>query len=196
MRLAAEALVVFLGVWSAFLLDGCRERQEEARLRAQIHEALRHDIAETILAIESASEWFDQTFVQEFLEPLEAGERPHLTPIPISAGRPDEGWNAILASGGLEVLDLELIRSVEAALATSRWVSEVALDYNQYVRTILVPELDGPVDVSIFYLEDSPRLRSKYLWYYYSLTTIQRGFEDLLRELKNVEQMVQEASTQ
>ena len=192
--LVAQAFVVFLGVWAAFGLDGCRERQASEALRTQIHEALEHDIGEAAKNIDSAAAWFDDTFVEGFLEPLEAGERPLLKPIPIRAGMPDEGWNAILASGGLKVLDLELIRAVESMLATSRWVSQAAHEYNEYVRTVLVPALDGAPEASLFYAEDSAELRGKYLWYYHSLVAVQRGFQELRMELARVETAVRDAS--
>lgn len=193
LKLAAEALVVFLGVWSAFWLDGCRERQAEDRLRAQIHEALEHDLGDAARSLDSATAWFEETFVVGFLGPLDAGERPLLKPIPIPAGPPDEGWNAILAAGGLEVLDLELIRAVESLVATNRWVTNAATEYNQYVRTVLVPALDETPDASVFYVEDSPRLRGKYLWYYHSLVTIQRGFDELRTETAELEEAMREA---
>ena len=194
LSLTAEALVVFLGVWAAFWLEGCRERQAQDRLRVQIHEALEHDMTEAARSIESASDWFDRTFVEGFLEPLDAGEHPLLKPIPIPAGAPDEGWNAILAAGGLEVLDLELIRAVESIIATNSWVSQAALEYNQYVRTVLVPVLDDEPDASVFYIDGSTRLRGKYLWYYHSLVTIQHGFQELQREVAAFEQILSEQS--
>lgn len=190
LALAAEAFVVFLGVWAAFWLDGCREKQAEDRLRAQIHDALEHDLAEAARSVESASDWFERTFVEGFLEPLEAGERPLLKPIPIPAGPPDESWNAMLAAGGLEVLDLELIRAVESMDSTNRWVTQAALEYNQYVRAVLVPELDGTPDASVFYLDDSTKLRGKYLWYYHSLVSIRRGFGELRDEIAALEEAV------
>lgn len=193
LALTAEALVVFLGVCAAFWLDGCRERQAEDRLRVQIHEALEHDMANAARSIESASKWFDETFDEGFLKPLGAGERPLLKPIPVPAGPPDGGWNAMLAAGGLEVLDLELIRAVESVIATNLWVSEAAREYNQYVRTVLVPELDETPDAAVFYSEGSTQLRGKYLWYYHSLVSIQNGFQQLEKELADLEGAIRDA---
>ncbi|MCG8455229.1 MAG: hypothetical protein MI919_03040 [Holophagales bacterium] len=188
--LAAEVVVVFLGVWSAFLLDGCRERRADEARRQLILESLRHDLEQLDGELSQAAEWFERTFVAGFLEPLEAGEKPLPKPIPLPAGEADEGWNAIVASGGLEVLDLELIRAVERLIGTTRWMASTAGEYNAYVRTILVPDLGGEADVELFYAEGSDDLRGKYLWYYYSLRSLQQAFEQLRRQLEELEQIL------
>lgn len=186
--LVAELGVVFLGVSSAFVLDGCRERRAREDLRDRIHESLRGDLEQLRGEMQGAERWFDETFVEGFLVPYEAGERPMLHPVPVPATAPDQGWSAILAAGGLDVLDLEVIRSVETLMATLHWASSQANEYNAYVRAILAPELGGEeVDLGAFYVPEKTTLRGKYLWYPYSLSSMREAIRNLKARIEDVE---------
>ncbi|MEM9552782.1 MAG: hypothetical protein AAGC60_00865 [Acidobacteriota bacterium] len=188
--LTAEALVVFLGVWAAFMLDGCRERQVAEARRQQIHDTLRHDLIELDSQLVQARAWFDKNFIDAFLTPFEAGEQPFLRPIPLAATDGDQGWNAILGAGGLDVLDIELIQAVEAVLGTSRWIADNSREYNAYVRTVLVPELGAAPEAELFYDPESGKLRAKYLWYYHSIVATRDLFDRLQVEIKALRRLL------
>ncbi|MEM1248319.1 MAG: hypothetical protein AAGK22_18230 [Acidobacteriota bacterium] len=172
-RLAAEFFVVFLGVYSAFLLDGCRARDEDERKRQQILRLLAEDFAEGSEALGSLTEWFETSLGEPMLDAMAKGERAKLRPVPLPATLDWDGWGAMLSAGGLDVLDAGLIRNVEKTIGQMQQLSDVAAQYNDYVRTVLVPNLDQPIDH--FYVDDSTRLRSQYLWYWYSLNGYRAG---------------------
>lgn len=174
-RLAAEFLVVFLGVYSAFLLDGCRARDADERKRQQILQLLSEDFAEGNESLVQLTEWFETSLGAPMLDAMAAGERPKPRPIPLPEALDWDGWSAMLSAGGLDVLDTRLIRDVEKAIGQMQQLSGVATQYNDYVRTVLVPHLDRPTED--FYDGDSAQLRTQYLWYWYSLDGYRTGLE-------------------
>ncbi len=173
--LLAQLAVVFLGVYSAFFLDGCRERAEMSQRREQIVNMLAQDFADAAEQVDVALVDFDYRFAQFFTE-YEAGKRPYLRPIPLPTLESIDTWGSILAAGGLELLDVELIREIEKALYRVKPLAAAARDYNAYVREILVPALDRPQ--AEFYRDDG-RVQNKYLWYVLYLEGFRRGLVDM-----------------
>lgn len=174
-RLFAELSVVFLGVYGAFMLDGCREERERQARRDQILDMLSEDFAVAETSMEQAQADFRKTFGR-FLEDYPEGRRPALHPIPIPAFLAVDTWGAVLSAGGLDSLDVETIRQVEAVLAQISPMIAAAGEYNAYVREVLVPNLDLGEDE--YYLDDGT-LRPKYLWYWFSLRTLDLQIERL-----------------
>ena len=168
----------FSGVYTAFMLDGCRERQKSDQLRTQILDSLRLDMKETAQGLDQLQTWFHEQLDEPTLQRLERSETPNLTPIPLPSTAPQSSWSEVLASGGLQVLDLELIQKVEHTLLLVQQMGLTAEQYNNYVRTVLVPNLGQ--DQTEFYNPETGRLRPKYLWYQYSLA----GYRDALGLLK------------
>lgn len=175
-RWIAEFLVVFLGVLTAFWFDGWREERRDDQRRDQIVESLRYDIAEGRTTIAQNLDWFDELFEARVLKPLREGEQPQLLPVPLPATVSDDTWSAVLASGGMEVLDVGLVRAVERVLAQIANLGAIAHQYNDYVRTVLVPNLGAPAEE---YYQGGGRLHTKYLWYYHSLV----GYRGLLADI-------------
>lgn len=180
--LLAELAVVFLGVYGAFFLDGCREQRERDARRDQILQMLAEDFRDASESIALGQEQFEAG-IGRFLESYANGEQPTLLPIPIPAYEAVDTWGAVLSAGGLDSLDVETIRSVESVLAQISPMAETAREYNAYVREVLVPNLDK--DQSEYYQEDGT-LRSKYLWYYFSIRTIRVQLEALVAATNEV----------
>lgn len=185
--LALEALVVFLGVTAAFLLDGCRERAAEERRRAQILGTLAEDCEEAAESLDRARGWFDGAIVEPFLEPYGEGASPPLLPIPFPTGEGAQSWESMLAAGGVDVLEIDLIRSIDRLVTHANVLNSQAEGYNDYLRTVLVPALDRPP--TEFYGEDG-RLRQKYLWYYYSLAAIDNTLDLLAVDTEACRELV------
>ena len=174
-RLLAELVVVFLGVYAAFFLDGCREERERDARRDQILQMLAEDFQQAAGAMEMAAASFGAQF-DPFLDGYEKGERPPLLPIPIPVHDPIDTWGAVLGAGGLDTLEVQTIRDVEAVLALVSPMTEVAREFNHYVRQVLIPNLGK--EESEYYDEDG-KLRSKYQWYFHSLRTVKTYLETL-----------------
>ena len=168
--LAAEAVVVFLGVYSAFLLDGLRERAADERRREQIVATIAEDCRDAGESLELIRAWFDKTLGGPFLDRYSAGESPPLLPIPLSTGQGAQSWESMLAAGGIDVLDVDLIRTIDRLVSRANQLNAQAESYNDYVRTVLVPNLEGGGDEH--YKADTGRLKQKYLWYFYSLQAV------------------------
>ena len=172
--------MVFLGVYSAFLLEGRREAKIEERRREQIVGTLAQDCTEAEADLARASNWFEQALGQPFLDAYAEGGTPSLLPIPFPTGQGAQSWESMLAAGGVDVLEIDLIRQIDRLVNHASLLNSQAEEYNDYVRTVLVPAIDGPL--SEFYGGDG-RLRQKYLWYFYSLVTVRRTLQLLSEDI-------------
>lgn len=190
-RLVAEFVVVFLGVYSAFLLDGLRDRQRDDKRRLQILGTLEQDFREGAEVLQQAIDGQQALLGQPVLDPLEKGEMPTLLPIPVSGAFEGDSWAGMLSAGGVDVLEISLIRDVDKSLGMMAALADLGREYNAYVRDVLVPNLGkGPEE---FYDLGTGALRSKYVWYYIMLRNYSSILERLQQHFLQLEQQVRSA---
>lgn len=173
----AEALVVFLGVYSAFLLDGLREQAAAERRREQIIATVDQDCREAAESLTAIRAWFEESLGAPFLDRYADGETPPLLPIPLLTGEGSQSWESMLAAGGVDVLDVEYIRKIDGLVNRANQLNAQSESYNDYVRTVLVPNLER--GAGEHYDPATGRLRQKYLWYFYSLQAIRATLSEL-----------------
>jgi hypothetical protein len=160
--LLAELLVVFVGVYSAFWLEGWREDRAEARRERQIYAALHRDLAESAPGLRRFSALIDSAD-RAWTGALERGEMPDVTPIAVSVDASTGTWDAILQAGGLELLDVELVRQMESMYANGRFLREAAERGTTLSGQYIWPRLaEGD---AAFYDTATGRLRPEYGWY-------------------------------
>jgi len=106
----------------------------------------------------------DSTAIAPFLAALDAGRMPRLEPLLLgSAAYSPRVWEAMLAGGGLDVLDLELIERMEAVY----FRLELLVDRMKKLETLSVQELLPRTEEArgAFYDEATGRLRERWAWY-------------------------------
>ncbi len=176
--LLAEMLVVFVGVYGAFVLEDYREAQRDKQKFNRIQSSLIGDLVIFDSMFEEAVAHHQTTFMEGFIEAYERGEMPRPLPIPLPAAPVNTGsWDAMLSTGGFDVLDEELIRQVELLFIKVNYLSVVSERYNDYLMTLLVPDMDQ--ETSAFY-DSNQHLRGKYRWYIY----FHRAIHQMLVELQ------------
>jgi hypothetical protein len=107
-RLSFELLVVFMGVSAAFIVDNYRDKQDRRLETAQIYSVLAssladfHGYGDTVYARMQAemTRWEQRDTTQY--------EKPPIYREPGGEGPPVGAWEAMLASGGIEIIDAEL----------------------------------------------------------------------------------------
>ena len=79
-------------------------------------------------------------------------------------------WEAMLQSGGIEVLEVEVIQKVQVFFKKLQDLLDLYSRFERLTEQMILPEMDQ--DVSFFYEKEGSELRDKYKWYVNSLFTI------------------------
>lgn len=163
--LATELVIVFIGVYMAQLLTDWRGERERVAREALFLEGLREDVepflANSELVVSSIRERYDA-----WTRAYEAGQQPPLffVAATYSLARPHGAlWSAMLQSGGLDLLPVDLLGDVsEFYVRTDRMIAR----YNRlddFVRSQVLPNIGS--DNAIFYEPDTTRLRPMFATY-------------------------------
>lgn len=177
--LVAEIAVVFLGVYGAFLLDGCRQSQQLERRRAQIASTLCDEAGQVRTNLSQFIAVYDSFYVTPFMRAYRDGERPLPRPLDFFAGSLDAGmWNALLQSGGLDALDHETITRAQIFYGGLENASSYGDAFVRRLNEHVLPRLDEGPDA--FYPPGGDELKTAYQWYPSSL----QGFDFHLRNLQ------------
>jgi hypothetical protein len=139
---ALQVVIVFVGVWAAFALEGQRDRQRNEARRIQALQLLHEQFSGIHQEITQASAEMQRVYGTGFLDLVRAGERPLPIPFTFRGGGLETGtWQAILQAGGLDVLDLELIRDIEAFNGHTRAGLAAAQRIDRHSTDVIVPRL-------------------------------------------------------
>jgi hypothetical protein len=157
-----ELVIVFVGVYAAFVLNAHQIHEQDRQRRAQILSYLENGAMQSEVKLKTVAQEYDR-LINEFLSRLEKGEMPDVSPISWSSSyNPNESaW--LLQAGGLELLDIQTIarmRELDAAAGTG--LSTMA-HYQQLSDQLIVPHLgEGR---AAFYDLETKKLRPQYARY-------------------------------
>ena len=157
-----ELVIVFVGVYAAFMLNAHQIHEQERQRRAQILSYLEGGAMQGSVKLKAVTQQYDR-IINDFLSRLEKGEMPDISPISWSSSyNPNESaW--LLQAGGLELLDIQTIarmRELDAAAGTG--LSTMA-HYQQLSDQLIVPHLgEGR---AAFYDLETKKLRPQYARY-------------------------------
>ena len=176
-----------LGLYGALLLDSYRERRHDQAQRRQILLSMRQYLAGVAVETKESAVETDTGLLRPFKDAYERGEMPRPVPILTGASGMSTGvWEAMLAAGGLDVLDPQLINDVEIYYSIIRHGITVTERFAQMTRQQIVPMLDA--DISEFYDPSTRRLRRRYEWYPVMLEEYARQIRRMGSETDNVVQ--------
>lgn len=176
--LAAEIVVVFIGVYLAFLLEGYRTSQQNENKQQQIYSALYTIFDGFSNDLENADS-FQRDFAEPFLEAYENGKMPRPRPLPFAgSGFSTDSWSAMLQAGGINLLDVRFILRIEQFYAGARFVDKRLVNYNSLSNQILLP--NAGADIETFYDTETGLIRPQFSWY----IEFVRAFPDLMNNLK------------
>ncbi len=163
-RLLAELLVVFVGVYAAFALSTWQQDQRDEARHQQILETLRSHVALINDELDAVFPRVDSLYLRPLLDSIEVGAMPPLVALNLNAGDTGTGlWEALLQSGGLDVLDAQTIAMMQRYFAMLSSGVEAATELRTLINEQLYPSLGRAP--SEFYDTATGALRPKYGWY-------------------------------
>jgi hypothetical protein len=177
--LVAELVLVFLGMYGAFLLERMHDEELDLLRKKQILQALVDEFKNYEEELSEASHRLDEGYGIPFFTAYSSGEKPFPTPIPFGGmGSVNTGiWEAMLQSGGIEVLEVEMIHSVQGFFKKLQDLLDLYSRFERLTENLILPMMDESVD--FFYESNNTELRSKYKWYVNSLFTVGMSLREL-----------------
>lgn len=186
--LLAELGVVFLGVFTAFMLDDWRAARRDDLRREQILSAMLQEYEAFDAELRRGLPLMI-AFRDTFAHRRKRGERPRLQPLPMRSGFSTGAWEAMLQAGGLDVLDAGLIVQIEQLHSNMRAILAELDRFNRLTDAMLTPNLDA--SLSEFYDPETHRLRQRYWWYPWSLEFMTHSADELLADTDSVRTRLQ-----
>ena len=188
--LVAELLLVFLGMYGAFLLERKQDEEEDLLRKRQILQALVDEFENYESELSDASHQLDEGYGIPFFKAYSSGEKPFPAPIPFGGmGSVNTGiWQAMLQSGGIEVLEVEVIQSVQGFFKKLQDLLDLYSRFERLSESMILPEMDQSVD--FFYEAAGSELRDKYKWYVNSLFTVGMSLRELSDQAKTTKELM------
>lgn len=162
LRYFIELLIVFAGVYGAFLLSEYKENRQQAERRNQIYDALIREISGVSTnAHQVGTELSKYRTTYDSL--IAAGKKPRLLPFTNPISFTPHLWNATIQSDGLSLLEVSTIEELSGFYNHTQQLLKLIEEYRGRTESFLLSNSDK--DKFEFYDLKTKRLRSKYLWY-------------------------------
>ena len=158
-RWAAELVLVFIGVYAAFWLNGYQQHQQEAKRRDQILGSIERILREGIEGGRKNTVQ-EEREAAEFQHALDAGQMPPLQPFVFITDYNAGDLATLLQSGGVELLDVETLTALRNDESVIRWGLSRIARYQKLSDELIVPNLDQ--DISFFYDPTTGKLRKRF----------------------------------
>jgi len=182
--LIAELVFVFLGLYGAFLLERMHDDEMDQLRKRQILQALVDEFANYEDELSRASHSLDEGYGVPFFTSYSNGEKPFPSLIPFGGmGSVNTGiWEAMLQSGGIEVLEVEMIQQVQGFFKKLQDLLDLYSRFERLSENLILPMMEESVDY--FYECNSTELKDKYKWYVNSLFTVGMSLRELSIQAK------------
>jgi hypothetical protein len=177
-RWAAELVLVFIGVYAAFWLNGYQQHQQDAKRRDQILASLERWLGEGIDSGRNNAVKEEQQ-AAEFQRALDAGEMPRLRPFIFTTDYNPGDFATLLQAGGIELLDMETLTALRNDESVIRWGLARMARYQKLSDELIVPNLGQ--DISFFYDPATRKLREPFEMYPEALQATVKFAHDLDR---------------
>jgi len=179
-----EVIIVFIGVYAAFVFNAHQIRKQDQQRRHQILIYLEKQATTSAEKLRQVTLSYDER-MNVFLTQLARGEMPEISPISWATNYNANETNWILHGGGLELLDIATIAQLkEVDSAASTGLSTMA-HYQQLSDQLIVPHLgEGR---GFFYDPGTKQLRQEYTLY---PEIVKEGSSVLHDLLKKTDQLV------
>jgi len=174
-----EVIIVFIGVYAAFVLNAHQVRKQDQQRRHQILIYLEKQAKISAEKLRQVMLSYDER-MNAFLTQLQRDEMPEISPISWATNYNANETNWILHGGGLELLDIATIAQLkEVDSAASTGLSTMA-HYQQLSDQLIVPHLgEGR---GFFYDPGTRQLRQEYALYPEILKEGSKVLHDLLEK--------------
>ena len=147
--------------------------------KRQILEALVQEFTGYESELSEASTALDEGYGVPFFTNYRTGEKPFPRQIPlVGMGNVNTGiWEAMLGSGGMEVLEVKKIQEVQSFFKAYQDFLQLLQGFKELYNSFILPEYDQ--NTSFFYQAEGIELRDKYKWYVNQLFQMGMGLRAL-----------------
>src|SRR5436305_14066362 len=175
-RWIAELLLVFVGAYGAFWLNGYPERQRDMKRRDIILESLEESVKNE-LANAQQNAGAQEKRASDFRRALDAGEMPQVRPFSFQADYSPSDIATLLQAGGVELLDPKTLTAIRDTESVIRGGLALMAHYQHLSDELIYPNLDkGNV---FFYDPTTKKLKPSVEKYPESLEQAARFFREM-----------------
>ena len=177
-RWAAELILVFVGAYAAFWLNGYQERQRDAERRDAILASLEQDVRNALDDARTAAEQLAPA-AAALRQKVDAGEMPTLGRFVFINDYSPTDVATILQSGGAQLLSAETLAALRTVESTLRSGLARMTRYEKLSDQLIVPHVEeGP---EFFYDPATKQLRKRFDWYPKSLEDAAEFFREVVK---------------
>lgn len=180
-----ELLVVFVGVWGAFIVNNYQDKLRAEKKTRSIYEYFLAEWKSERAEIDRERKVFDSV-VNSFFTAYNNGELPDILGVPIffTSSINSRVWESILTSGGTDVMDFETIRMIDQYETDKLNMMSLFSKGETYGREFLLLNFERPK--SEFYNLWTKQLRPQYQWYLKFLQSIQQQYQSIAESNENL----------
>src|SRR5436305_9412848 len=140
-RWIAELLLVFVGAYGAFWLNGYPERQRDMKRRDIILESLEESVKNE-LANAQQNAGAQEKRASDFRRALDAGEMPQVRPFSFIGDYSPTDIATLLQAGGIELLDPKTLSALRNTESTSRGGLALMARFEKISDQVILPHLN------------------------------------------------------
>jgi hypothetical protein len=173
-----DLIVVFLGVFAAVLLDNYQTTQKQKEKINTIYQFFLEECKRESTAIKEEKFVFD-TIAEGFFTAYQEKKMPALIGVPsfFTTSMNTRVWEAVLASGGTQLMDFKTIRMIDEYQAAKLNLLDLFNKGEQYAMEFLLVNMERPTWE--FYNYYTGRLKPQYAWYPKFLKALQHQYQKL-----------------
>jgi hypothetical protein len=157
-----DLLIVFVGVYAAFVLNGYETRREQRDRREQLLTWLDDYCRESAVNLENEKTLMEEA-ITDFKRRLNSGEMPELVYVSISSSYDSSFTLSFFQAGAGDLLAVDTLRQLRAVDKDSKLAAENIRHFQELAASVLVPQLNH--DRSFFYDLSTRKLLPQYAWY-------------------------------
>src|ERR1700741_2152048 len=157
-----DLVIVFVGVYAAFVLNAFEIRREQSDRREQLLGWLDDYCGELAANLQNEQTSIEEA-VTDFNRRLNNGEMPELAYININSSYDATFTLSFFQAGAGDLLDVGTLRQLRAVDKDSKLAAEDIKHFQELTTSVLVPQLNH--ERTFFYDPSSRKLLPQYAWY-------------------------------
>jgi hypothetical protein len=172
-----DIVIVFVGVYAAFLLNAWQTQRQDRSRHLQILRALDEQETETVESCKQALARTQQS-VDKFQHAVEAGEMPALGLLEFSTDYDPADDVALAQAGADHLLSVKTMAALKKVTSVQRIGFMTLRDRQQQALELVGPRLDDPKES--FYDPQTKKLKRMFSWYLKALQEIKEFMQETL----------------
>jgi hypothetical protein len=157
-----DLVIVFVGVYAAFVLNAYESRREQRDRREQLLTWLDDYCGESMANLENEKTLIEEA-ITDFDRRLNNGEMPELAYVNISSSYDSSFSLSFFQAGAGDLLEVGTLRQLRAVDKDSKLAAEDIKHFQELTASVLVPQLNH--ERTFFYDPSTRKLLPQYAWY-------------------------------